>query len=73
MSKNLKPAPAPVTLYRVTTVTRRGALPHTVRVAATTRAAATVMAVSHHRVEQNLPRSASITVAACREVGATVL
>lgn len=73
MPKNIDNPTIDVTLYRVTTVTRRGAMPRTVRVAATTKAAAAAMAQRDHRVLADLPASASITVVACRATGATVI
>lgn len=48
-------------LFRVTTVAKRGALPHTEVVSATTKAKAFVAATKAHRKAQGLAPSVSLT------------
>lgn len=60
------------TLFSVTTVARRGGLPHTERVFAATRAAAFSAAATAHRNAQDLPPTASITAVSVKPVSLTL-
>lgn len=57
-----------LTTYNVTTITRKGALPRTATVLATTKAKAAVFAEQAHRKAEGLAPSVTVTATAINEV-----